>query len=178
MIPYNMKVNKLDRATVFIIAVLTADGFIAENLHHTPMAWTSKADKEFFTKRTKEAGVIVMGLNTYKTIGRPLPDRLNIVYSIEELGEGIEVTQKDPQSLIDDLTKRGYREIAICGGSTIYTMFMESDVVDKLYLTIEPIIFGSGLCLFNKEISKNLRLVSLKKIGEQTVLLEYDMIKT
>lgn len=163
----------------FIIAVLTADGLIAEGTDQKSTDWTSKEDKKFFRDRTKEAGVIVLGHNTYKTIGRPLPERLNIVYADRgENIEGVEITQKEPAELISDLEKRGFKEIAICGGTTIFTMFMEAGLVDKIYITIEPVAFGTGMTLFNKKFdAKKLELVSMQKLGEETVLLEYDVVK-
>ena len=164
--------------TVFLIAALTADGFIAQGPAHTPMSWTSKEDKQFFTQRTKDARVVVMGLNTYKTIGKPLPGRQNIVYAPPgTLFEGVQVTQEDPKTLISKLSEEGFQEAAICGGATIYTMFMEAGVVDKLYLTLEPILFGSGIHLFNKELQVNLKLESTKNLSETTVLLEYSVEK-
>ena len=171
--------------TVFLIAALTADGFIAQGPAHTPMSWTSKEDKQFFTQRTKEARVVVMGLNTYKTIGKPLSGRQNIVYAPASpaggpsgtILEGVQVTQDDPKTLILKLSEEGFQEVAICGGATIYTMFMEAGVVDKLYLTLEPILFGSGIHLFNKELQVNLKLESTKNLSETTVLLEYSVEK-
>ena len=158
---------------VFIIAALTAAGFIAEHPSHSPMEWTSKEDKRFFSQRTKQAGVVIFGQNTFETIGKALPDRHNVVYSRDKQYEGVEVTQKDPRSLLEDLAKRGFKEVAICGGSTIYTMFMQAGVVDTLYLTIEPVLFGQGLTLFNREIDKKLSLVKSEKLGEHSLLLEY-----
>lgn len=99
----------------FIIAALTADGFIAKNSSHLAN-WTSKEDKDFFTKLTKKAGIIVMGLNTYKTIGRPLPDRLNIVYApLTERISGVEITQKDPADLLKRFERQGQKEVAKIG---------------------------------------------------------------
>lgn len=161
--------------SVFIIAALTADGFIGKNTAHFA-DWTSKEDKQFFVQMTKKAGVVVMGSNTYQTIGKPLPGRLNIVYSRDKQFEGAETTQKTPAELVENLKARGYREVAICGGSTIYSMFLEAGVVNKLYLTVEPIVFGSGIHLFNKEIEKKLQLVLCKNLNEQVVLLEYNVI--
>ena len=54
-------------------------------------------------------------------------------------------------------------------------MFMEAGLVDKLYLTIEPVVFGAGMTLFNKKFEKALKLESMKKLGEATVLLEYNV---
>ena len=174
---YRIDSNRLLTMKIFIIAVLTADGLIAEGTDQISTDWTSKEDKKFFSTRTKEAGVIVLGYNTYKTIGRPLPGRLNIVYANPDtVIEGAEVTQLAPADLIKDLEERGYKEVAICGGSTTYTMFMEADLVDKLYITIEPVVFGAGMTLFNKKFDvKKLKLVFMQKLGEETVLLEYDV---
>ncbi len=165
---------------VFIIAALCADGFIAKNPGQSTLTWRSKGDRQFFIAKTKEARVVVMGLNTAKTSKRPMPDRLNIIYAQnkEELPhwkdfEGWEITQKDPASLIQELSERGYDQVAICGGSTIYTMFMQAGVVDTLYLTIEPVLFGQGMSLFNKEVDKNLTLISTTKLEDNTLLLEY-----
>ncbi len=158
----------------FIIAALTADGFIAKHSKHLA-DWTSKEDKQFFHERTKRAGVVVMGSNTYETIGRPLPGRLNIVYSRDKTYEGVEITQKPAAQLLKELEGRGYKEVAVCGGCAIYTMFMEAGAVDKLYLTIEPILFGSGLTLFNKDLGKKLKLESIKNLNPNVVLLEYQV---
>ena len=55
-------------------------------------------------------------------------------------------------------------------------MFMEAGLVDKLYITIEPVVFGAGMTLFNKKFDvKKLKLVFMQKLGEETVLLEYDV---
>jgi dihydrofolate reductase len=162
---------------VFLIAAITADGFIGKNSNHLA-DWTSKEDKQFFQERTKQAGTVIMGFNTYKTIGRPLPGRENIIYAPQGIDiEGVEITQKDPKELIKNLQDRGVAEIAICGGATIYTMFMEADAVDTLYLTVEPILFGSGIKLFNKELDTNLELQTTRNLNEQSVLLEYSVLK-
>ena len=160
----------------FLIAAITADGFIGKDSAHLA-DWTSKEDKKFFVEKTKEAGVVIMGLNTYKTIGKPLPGRLNIVYSKTEKNlEGVEVTQDEPSKLLNNLGERGYKEVAITGGAQIYTMFMEANLVDKLYLTVEPILFGYGMSLFTKRLDVKLKLQSTQKLNDNTVALEYDVV--
>lgn len=158
----------------FIIAAMTADGFIAKDPHH-PALWTSKDDKKRFVEITKRAGVVVMGLNTYRTLHRPLKERVNIVYSAEGPIEGAEVTTKTPVELLKDLEARGFKEVAICGGSTIYTMFMKAKVVDKLYLTLEPIFFGSGMKLFNDDLLFHLKLQGAVQGDTGSLLVEYDV---
>ncbi len=163
---------------VFIIGAISSDGFIAQNTSHSPMSWTSKDDKKRFVELTKRAGVVILGGNTFKTFPKPLKDRLNIVYSRTLLPtEGIEVTSEDPKVLIKKLEERGFKEVAICGGSEIYTMFMNAGVVDHIHLTIEPVLFGTGMPLFNKPLELKLELVSTTHTESGTVFNDYKIIK-
>lgn len=163
---------------IFLIAALTADGLIAKHASH-PANWTSKEDKAFFRKKSKKGGVVVMGSRTYKTIGRPLPGRLNIIYTKSPKAKTdknlLRFTKLPPKTLIKNLKKQGYKNIAICGGTSIYTMFLKSGLVNKLYLTIEPILFGKGVTLFNQSVEKKLKLVKIHKLSKQSVVLEYDI---
>jgi len=134
---------------------------------------------------TKKAGVIVVGSNTYKTFPGPLKERLNIVYSRSGTGSGahfegedgqadqVEITQDPPADLLKKLETRGFKEAAICGGESIYTMFMKAKVVNRLFLTIEPIILGKGVRLFNDDMLFHLKLVSAVESENGALLLEY-----
>jgi len=142
--------------------------------------WTSKEDKKRFIEITKRAGVVVMGQNTWTTLGgKPLKNRLNIVYSPTPLPpvEGMEVTTKSPTELLKELDSRGFKEVAICGGSQIYTMFMKAGVVDILYLTIEPILFGDGMRLFKEDMDFKLQLTEKSITETGTILLTYAVVK-
>lgn len=162
---------------IFLIGALSSDGFIAKNAEHSPMNWTSKEDKHRFVELTKHARVVIMGANTYRTFPKPLKDRLNVVYSRSlQPTEGVEVTSDEPSVLIDSLVKRGYTEIAICGGAEIYTMFMKSGLVNYLYLTIEPVIFGSGVSLFNKPVDVKLILESSTTTESGTIFNNYKVL--
>jgi dihydrofolate reductase len=157
---------------VFIIAAVTADGFIAKDEKHSAF-WTSKDDKKRFVELTKRAGVVIMGSNTYSTLPRPLKERVNIVYSKSKTFEGAETTQKNPVDLLQELEGRGFKEVAICGGSQIYTMFMKAGVVNRIFLTVEPLVFGKGISLFNEPINHPLTLVSAGQGENGSLLLEY-----
>lgn len=159
----------------FIIAAMTADGFIARDTHHAA-TWTSKEDKKFFVERTKQAGVMVMGANTYETIGRPMPGRLTIVYSRDKTYPGVETTTKPPAELLRELEGRGFKEAAICGGASMYTQFLKAGMVDTLYLTVEPLLFGSGMSMVNEKLDVDLKLISHQKLSDNVLLLEYGCI--
>lgn len=163
----------------FIIVAMTADGFIAKGHDHVT-TWTSKADKNFFKEKTKEAGVIVMGSKTFETIGRALPGRRNIVLSrtkkFDDI-DGIETSAESPGELVARLEREGVRELAVCGGAGIYTSFIKQGLIDTLYITVEPILFGQGLSLFNESLGAKLELRETRSLGDGAVLLEYTVIK-
>ena len=157
----------------FIIAAITADGFIAQNPDQ-PATWTSPEDKKHFIEITKRAKVMIMGERTFRTIGRALPGRTTIVYSYEKSDfPGVEFTKEEPEDLLARLSLQGYEEVAICGGASIYRMFMERGLVQKLYLTVEARLFGDGVPLFGKPMNRDLVLLSTKQISPNTIVLEY-----
>lgn len=166
----------------FIIVAETVDGFIAKNSGHEA-TWTSKEDKKRFVEITKRAGVMVMGLNTFNTFPSPIPGRLHIVYSPDENAEDknipgvVEYTKDSPADLIKKLEERGFTEVAICGGTTIYTMFMKSGLVETIYLTIEPKLFGKGMGIFNEDLDFNLELVNSSATESGTILVEYKIVQ-
>lgn len=160
----------------FIIAALTADGFIAKDPKEPSTAWTSKADKKHFMEVSKSAGAIIMGLNTFLTIGKALPGRRNIVYSPEPVNHpDIEVTALPPKELIEKLEKEGITKVAICGGATIYNMFIKSGVVNTIHFTIEPVLFGSGLNIFKESFFKKLALVNVER-KDDSIFAEYRVL--
>jgi dihydrofolate reductase len=171
----------------FIIAALTADGFIAKDAHQKSTRWTSKEDAVWFSQRSKQAGVIVMGRATYETMGKALPERVTVVYSRQgdesklvenqhQLEKGqVYYTQAQPEELLKQLEKLGFNEVAVTGGASIYTLFVQAGVVERLYLTIEPLIFGAGVRLFNQSIDQKLKLVKIQNLSAQTLLLEYSL---
>ena len=162
---------------VVIIAAISADGFIATDANH-PAVWTSKEDKKLFIELTKRAGVMVMGRNTYETIGKALPGRKNIVYTSRPLNaQDIVTTQEDPKELIDRLAKEGYREVAICGGQTVYDMFLKENLVDELYITVEPVLFGDGIPMSKNLNKTDLRLIEYKELNNDTLNLHYKVEK-
>jgi len=183
---------------VFVIAAQTVDGFIAKDENHLSTKWTSPEDAKWFNQRTKQAGVIVMGSKTFATINRVLPGRVTIVYTrhpaklikehtaveikLEELLPQIDpktlyVTKLEPEELIKALEEQNYFELAVCGGTNLYTHFLKSGVVSTLYLTIEPVFFGKGLSLCNEALDLQISLTKITDLSHQTKVLEYTVGK-
>jgi dihydrofolate reductase len=163
---------------VFLIAAQSADGFIGLDSQHRSLDWRSKADAELFIRLTKEAGVLVMGSKTDNTfrIKRTPPGRRLIVYtnhpeSIQ--GEGVETTNETPQELVARLEREGAPGLAVCGGAIVNSLFMDSKLVQEVYLTVEPVFFGQGVPLFSGDLRTHLSLIENRQLNDDTLLLHY-----
>jgi len=161
---------------IFMIAAVTADGFIGRDAEHEA-DWTNKEDKRTFVELTKEAGTMIFGSTTYKTIGRALPDRRMIVMTSQPDNqpavEGVEFTNESPKNLVERLEKEGVTAVAICGGAKIYTAFMQAGLIQEVYLTVEPILFGTGVALFSSDLDQRLELINSKPLNQHTLLQHY-----
>ena len=159
---------------------ISADGYITKH-EDGIVDWTSKEDKGLFSSLTREAGVVIFGSKTYQTLPEPLEDRLNIVMSkTESKGEEgkLEFTDLKPSDLIDSLAERGFSLVVLGGGSKINSSFLKEGLIDELYLSVEPVIFGSGKRIFTEnELDIKLELLATKKLGQDGVLLHYRFIK-
>jgi len=161
---------------------ITLDGKIAKYTDH-PATWTSKADKKIFVEETKKAGVIIMGLTTYNTIGRPLPGRLNIIMTqnpdtAKNVTGSLEYTSKQPKELLAELESRGFSTAILGGGATINGIFLKENLIDELWLTIEPKLFGEGLSLFKgAEVDLNLKLIEVRNLDENVIQVRYQILK-
>lgn len=162
---------------VTLIAAMSLDGFIAESREQSSLRWTSKEDTAFFMAKSKEIGTLIVGRTTFDTFKKPLPDRRTIVVTRDAAqfeGKGIETTALAPAELMRQLEEEGVQEIAIIGGASVYSQWMDADLVDELWLTIEPLVFGRGIKLFDLTARKSLQLISSEQLNDQgTLLMHY-----
>ena len=158
----------------------SADGFIAKNHHHFP-DWTCSADKKLFKRMTQEAGVLIMGSRTYATIGKPLPGRLNVVYTRHperyEAHKDFLLTSLEPPKLLEVLQARGYRHAVLTGGAEINALFAGYNLIDEIMLTVSPLTFGRGISLFAEAAEMPLALLACKNLDANTLLLHYRVAK-
>ena len=161
---------------------MTVNGKIA-HAHDELVDWTSKEDKQFFHAETKKCGVVVMGNTTYKTIGRPLPGRLNVVMTrtpdiTRNITGVLEFTDQSPRQILQDLERRGFETVAVTGGAQIFSQFLEAGLADELAITIEPKIFGRGVNLF-ADMARDfaLELIETRQLNPHVVLLRYRVVK-
>lgn len=100
------------------------------------LPWHYPADLKFF-KQTTTGNAIVMGSNTWRSIGKPLPNRLNIVLSRNgntEQQPGVLLLRSKKELLA--LASYLKCNVFIIGGAKTYENF--SDVIDKWIVTEVP----------------------------------------
>lgn len=110
--------------------------------------WKIKGEQKRFRELTT-GNVVVMGRRSFEEIGRPLPNRMNIVVSSTRkfTGENLYTVG----SLDEAVRLAGNRDIYISGGARLYEEALP--IVEKMYITeIEKVIEGDT-CFpaFNEE---------------------------
>ena len=117
-----------------IISLIAAIGENRELGKDNKLLWHLPEDLKYFNQKTK-GHVVIMGYNTFRSLGKPLHDRINIVLS------------DDPKSKISGCIVAGSLEdalqisnqkekieIFVVGGAMVYAGTLA--MADRLYLTL------------------------------------------
>ncbi len=106
-----------------IIVAMDTNNLIGNN---NALPWHLPADFAYF-KRTTTGFPVIMGRKTYESIGRPLPNRQNIIVTRDPNFSA------DRCQTIPSLDEIPRTDAFILGGSTIYEQMLSR--VDRLYIT-------------------------------------------
>ncbi|MGI8786385.1 MAG: dihydrofolate reductase [Pyrinomonadaceae bacterium] len=97
------------------------------------LPWHYSADLKFF-KQTTTHHAVVMGFNTWKSIGKPLPNRLNIVLSRKaEIESQPNVLLLRNKEELLALSKYLNCDLFVIGGAETYKSF--ADAIDEWIVT-------------------------------------------
>jgi dihydrofolate reductase len=112
-----------------IVAYSVPDHVIGD---HGTIPWLGRMPADMERVRDLTTGnAIIMGLNTFKSIGRPLPGRQNIVLSLDDTEiDGVEVVRSLDEAFA--AVEPG-RVAFIFGGASVYAQSM--DLVEVIYAT-------------------------------------------
>jgi len=117
----------------YAILVACAENGVIGNMCKLP--WHIPDDLKRFKNMTV-GSTIIMGSTTFKSIGVPLPDRETIVITSgrSKLPQG----DYKKVSTIDEAiyTTRKNDKVFVCGGESIYTQFLDRNIVDRIYMTL------------------------------------------
>ena len=116
---------------ITIIAAIAQNNALGKD---NDLIWHLPADLKRF-KKTTTGHYILMGRNTFESIGKPLPNRTTIIITRNDnyykdgcliassLEEAIELAKEDEQ-------------IFIIGGAQVYTYAIENNIADTLDITL------------------------------------------
>jgi len=143
------------------------------------LPWHLKNDLVKFKNLTIGEGnnAIIMGKNTWKSLPtQPLPNRFNCVLSSSlNVDNNNSKTFNNIDSLLEFTNSNNFDDIWVIGGEQIYSLFLEKDLINSIYLTK---IHENYICdtYFNYPNSFNVietsRMMASKNMFYNYILLE------
>lgn len=122
-----------------LIVAKSSNNVIGSN---NELLWKIPNDLKYFKKVTTNS-VVIMGRKTFESIGKILPNRLNIIISkqsgdLKEIYKGCKNCLffdnfNDMFLFINDQDL--YKNIFVIGGGEIYKYFIENNLINKFYIT-------------------------------------------
>jgi len=162
---------------IILYMAITIDGYIANENDDT--GWISKKEWDSYSLAVRTAGNVVIGHRTYNIITkqpefREFKDVRVVVVSHQNFKtlSSNHIVVKSPGEAIELL--KNFKEIVIAGGGNLNSAFLSEDLVDEIYLDIEPIILGKGIKLFaDTNFETKLELMEIKNFSKSEIQLHY-----
>lgn len=175
-----MKTQKKNKPHFVAYVASSIDGRIALNTLHQP-DWTSSEDWKFFQRELGNADAVVVGRNTFKTVEKRLQKRNTFVLTskVKTTLAKDSVVYVNPKTASLSKLLSEYKSVAVVGGASVYQTMLDKDLLDELYVTIEPLVFGRGRPMFEGGLKNHVfTLVSQKKLNSRgSLLLRYRIAK-
>ena len=114
---------------ISLISAISENGVIGKD---NDLPWHLPADLQHF-KKTTTGHTIIMGRKTFESVGKPLPNRVNIVISRQPdyLAKGCIMATSLEKAI--DMAPKDEDEVFICGGAAVYKQGLQ--LADRLYIT-------------------------------------------
>jgi dihydrofolate reductase len=115
-----------------MISLIAAIGRNNELGKGNTLLWSMPTDMKHF-RETTTGHTVIMGRKTFESIGKPLPNRKNIVITRDKnyLRHSVDVAYSLDEAL--KLISNKNEEVFVIGGAEIYKQTMP--IADKLYIT-------------------------------------------
>jgi dihydrofolate reductase len=172
---------------VILLYVASLDGkttkWEQDNIHE----WTSQEDAQYFQEMRDNSKLIVMGSTTFNLV-KPTPTEgiLRVVmtkspntYNADAIPGQLEFTDETPTQLVTRMKHQGYDQLTLVSGEQLTTAFFQEKLIDEIWLTLEPKLFGQGNGIVEQgKFDISLQLMTSKQLNKQgTLLLQYTVLK-
>lgn len=180
-------VKKRSKMKIILLYVSSVDGKLTKWGQSHVHEWTSKEDAEQFVNAKEQNNLIVMGRSTFEVV-KPQPQEGTLRVVLTRNPEGyeeatvpnqLEFSHESPTQLVTRLEKKGFSQMLLVSGRTLTTQFFKESLIDELWLTVEPKMFGNGdSMLLDEKVEINLELIETKLLNKQgTILVKYKVLK-
>ncbi|MFL5789008.1 MAG: dihydrofolate reductase family protein [Flavisolibacter sp.] len=170
-----------------LIFVSTLDGKVTKWGEKQVSAWSSHQDQDYYREVLSDSQLIVMGINTFKAdTFKASPNHQFIImtrhrdkYKNLEIPGQMEFTNESPRELTTRFIGTPYKQILVIGGAQVATSFLKEQLIDELWLTLEPKIFGTGgNFVTDVNLDIDLQLLQCEKVNDQgTLITKYSVLK-
>jgi dihydrofolate reductase len=135
------------------------------------LPWHYSADLKFF-KETTMASAIVMGAKTWRSIGKALPGRINIVLSrTGDIDAPQEVTIFDSKDAAVDLANDSNVDLYVIGGAQVFNDFAPQ--IGRWIVTEVPIIVEDADTFMPENFLDGFHVESTRDLGDGLVVRSY-----
>lgn len=182
LLALRFRVTQLTPVKVILIVVESLDGFITR--HDTPGAgWASGADQRWFRSCLQDFDCRIMGRKTYETVretilAHPTPAVRRMImthspaaWAADSIPGVLEFTAASPTEIVESLRQDGRQQCALLGGAQVHDAFLAAGLVDELWVTLEPRLFGTGTPLIQTRQDISLRLLSHTRLDDSDSLV-------
>lgn len=167
---------------VVLIVAQSLDGFITR--HDEPgVAWVSTADQRWFRNSLQQFDCQVMAAGTYATVRDHLQtksadDCLRIVmtrtpeaYQSDQQAGALEFTDQTPGAILQSLEQARRQSCALLGGAIAHDAFLQAGLVDEVWVTIEPRLFGRGTPVIKQRQDQSLEIIDHQRLPDSHSLV-------
>jgi dihydrofolate reductase len=166
---------------VIMYMAISANGMIARKDDNT--SWISKEEWDSYSFAVRNAGCLIVGRRTYEILTKqPEFSEFKDVALIAVSKNKIKLVSEkhkiaaSPEEALKLL--RGSKEVIVAGGGILNSAFLEKNLVDELYLDVEPIIISDGIPVFKGgSFEKALKLLGQKKISNDEIQFHFKIVK-
>ncbi len=168
---------------VILYMAMTVNGYIAKENDDTP--WSQDIWNGYYDF-IKQRGNIILGYRTYEIMnGVNEFEKLNFPFTVVVSDKPNVATDpkivfvSSPREAMEVIKNKGISEAVVAGGSTLNAGFLKDNLIDEIYLDVEPLIFGRGIPLFRVDDTEaKLELLEVKNLSKNTIRLHYKVIKS
>ena len=138
------------------------------------LPWHYSADMKFF-KQTTTGNAVVMGHNTWRSLKKPLPNRLNIVLSRQSEIEPQEslLVLRSVESVLSSARILD-TDLYVIGGEQVYRSFLPN--IDKWIVTEVPLTIKGADAFIPKDYLEGFREVRARELDEHLIARFYERI--